>query len=650
MAMRMVYSSGSRRGLQVLRGSLLWCLAILLCLILFADSSFAWLYPEHRDITVLSVQKLDPRQRAVLDKLWAAARAGHEGRLCKEAADAAQGEKPSCIDWTAWPAIAGDHSCSAETLVQMVLETKWILAVADVAAELKKNLAKARNRSQHVNYLRDSDIKLQRADKEYATRAGSNNVHFLLARRPGIDADPATYARRCVEEGTELNALGAYAWYHRSAIEKAARLSRGGLSPELRSALALSVLADEAFALHFLEDSYAAGHVAGTWGDASVRKGTHDYYNEYGLETMTWEGKRIVLLGDAWMRPEDAERGAEAVRKSLAQVLEAATGRGPTASLAVDKDAVLAPKAMNVCVLTTMPAWTAQPGMRPLYAEVLGTVAVPALEPGLGSLPRFRAELGPFIGLSTAAYGKAVSGGFGETQTTAGGIGGLELALRLGLGLEGVLNESGDGLVFLDLGTRIDSASTMNITDDPGLTLLGAYSAAIPSRAAYTARLRMPFWLIPGDLILALPVLVFSPDTYTKMAVIAANGGLIPWQAGMATPIGRFQFVLGREVGVGWYGYREENENRLIIPPSIPGGNATLIGFRSTSFDFPVLEYRPFRTFSLDQSSSFVVQLFGGFDVPRIRSVIGPPGAPEPDLQTVWYTGLRLVFDWRSYF
>ena len=35
-------------------------------------------------------------------------------------------------------------------------------------------------------------------------------------------------------------------------------------------------------------DTFAAGHVAGTWGDVSQRKGTHDYYNEAGIEVFTW--------------------------------------------------------------------------------------------------------------------------------------------------------------------------------------------------------------------------------------------------------------------------------------------------------------------------------------------------------------------------
>ena len=49
------------------------------------------------------------------------------------------------------------------------------------------------------------------------------------------------------------------------------------------------MLADEAFALHFLEDGFSAGHVAGIWGNAALRKGTHDYYDEHGLEVTMCE-------------------------------------------------------------------------------------------------------------------------------------------------------------------------------------------------------------------------------------------------------------------------------------------------------------------------------------------------------------------------
>jgi hypothetical protein len=218
----------------------------------------------------------------------------------------------------------------------------------------------------------------------------------------------------------------------------------------------------------------------------------------------------------------------------------------------------------------------------------------------------------------------------------------------LGFGLEGVLNEAGDGLVSLDLGVRLDSPSSMSITDDPQLSQFGAITAAIPSRSAYTARLRMPFWLIPGDLLLASPLLAISPDTYAKMAVVASNGGLVPWQSGIATPLGRFQFVLGREVGVAFYGLG--SDDRLIIPPTVPGTGRTLIDFNSISFDFPILEYRPFRTFSQDQTAGLLVQLYTGFEFPTSVSVVDPVGTPEPDLGTIFHFGIRVAFDWRYYF
>jgi hypothetical protein len=245
------------------------------------------------------------------------------------------------------------------------------------------------------------------------------------------------------------------------------------------------------------------------------------------------------------------------------------------------------------------------------------------------------AELGPFVGVSAAARGATLAGGFCSTQTGASTTGGLEAAMRVGLGLEGVLNESGDGLVFAEVGLRQDAST------------LGA--ATLPGRTALTVRLRVPFWLIPGDLLLATPVLAFSsPQTLQKMAVQAANGGLIPWQAGIATPIGRFQFVLGREVGLSFYRSRRDDPV-LIQTPGVEPINATLVAIRSMQVELPILEYRPFRTFSLNQSSSLAMQLYTGFDTPIRSSVVFPEGAPKPHLRTIGLGGIRVVFDWRYY-
>lgn len=594
--------------------------------------AFAWLYPEHRDITVLAVQRLDPAPRALLEQLWSEARAGHEARLCAQLVDTAPGN-PACIDFAAWPAIAGDHSCSARDLLSTVLDTPWILNVARISARLKRQLATATRRDQRINAMRGSDIELQRADLNYATRAGSNNVHFLLAR-PDVDIEPEAYARLVLGPGAELNAIGAYVWYHLRALAKAARIARGDLAPPVRAQVALAALADEAIALHFLEDSFAAGHMAGTWGKAAVRKGTHDYYNERGLEMVTWSGHRFVAQGDAYMGPQDAERAASAIRDSLAQLIGALDVKAAT-DVAADGSAETEPEAFDLCQQSHFPALagtvTEIRGLVPIIVQT----PVPALGPGPGELPRFHAELGPFVGVSAAVRGVALAGGFGATQTGVSTTGGLEGAVRAGFGLEGVLNEAGDGLVFAEAGLRQDAST------------LGA--ATIPGRGAITARLRVPFWLIPGDLLLATPVLALSsPQTLQKMAVQAANGGLIPWQAGIATPIGRFQFVLGREIGLSFYRSRR-NDPILIETPGVGPANATLVALRSLQVELPILEYRPFRSFALDQSSSLLIQFYAGFDTPLQSSVVSPEGAPKPGLRTVGLGGIRVVFDWRYY-
>ena len=302
--------------------------ALTLCLLLLPQIGHAFLFPEHRDVTVRAIEELNPAQREAFDKLWSEARTAHEARLCADPAASAQPEKPTCIDYASWPAIAGDHSCSANEMLTTVLEAPWILKVAQIGVTLKTELAAAKRRDQQVNAVRDSNLALQRADSDVATRATSNDAHFLLAR-PKPDIEPAAYAKLTLGAGARLNALGAYAWYHLRAMTQATRIAHGDLTPEERAQAARAVLADEAFATHFLEDAFAAGHVAGNWGNQAVRLGTHDYYNEYGIEAVTWRGKHYIALGDGNMGSEDKERAAAAVRDSLVQVLEALEGKTP---------------------------------------------------------------------------------------------------------------------------------------------------------------------------------------------------------------------------------------------------------------------------------------------------------------------------------
>ncbi|HEY7758916.1 MAG TPA: hypothetical protein VIA64_05805 [Burkholderiales bacterium] len=648
-----------------------------------AGAAFAWVYPEHRDIALLAVRDLDAPRRAVFDALWSEARIAQEKRLCEQGADAAQGLAPECIDWAALSAIAGDHSCSSQEMTATVLESNWILPVADVAAQLKLDLSKIdvlppvsqapgsedlvtdlRRRVQgeaaraaRINALRTSDNRLQHADPKLATRAASNNAHFLLPRAT-TGMSGKEYAQLVLKAGSETSALGVYTWYHLSALQKATRLAseREQLAPEERQALARAMLFDEAFALHFLEDVFAAGHVAGTWGDASQRKGTHDFYNEAGLEVFLWkgDGASLVLMGDAHMRPEDAERASAAVRTSLEQLLDTAAGEPRAANLPYLRDVPGEPDSFDVCknnnLVQRPEAPLAPEGYRDVYAadlaEVLRPTPIPGLGPGLGAMPRFRSEVGPFVGLAGVLDGRWVDDAF-TVSDGSGLIGGVELSARVGLGLEGVMGDAGDGLVFFGLGLRGDASSTNSLDDSAAAAAGGNLTAAIPSRTGIATRLRMPFYLIPGDLVLFFPVYFIAPERYTGMAVTAANGGLIPWQSGWATRIGRFQFVLGRELGVTFYGYI--GEDRVIAPSATPGGSVRLVDYKSTLFDLPILEYRPYRSFASEQSSTILFQLFASADVPHSAETAAPAGAPTPDLKTVWSVGLRLVFDWRYY-
>src|SRR5678816_3138848 len=92
-------------------------------LLFSAAPARAWVYPEHRDIAVRAVEKLDAERKSQFDRLWGEARAGHEKRLCAQGADTQQGVAPDCIDWAAFTAIAGDHSCSSSNMLDSTLRT-----------------------------------------------------------------------------------------------------------------------------------------------------------------------------------------------------------------------------------------------------------------------------------------------------------------------------------------------------------------------------------------------------------------------------------------------------------------------------------------------------------------------------------------------
>ena len=53
--------------------------------------------------------------------VWDEARVGYGAPLCATLAAGDQGLAPVCVDFSAWPALSGDHSCSPRDLTTNVV-------------------------------------------------------------------------------------------------------------------------------------------------------------------------------------------------------------------------------------------------------------------------------------------------------------------------------------------------------------------------------------------------------------------------------------------------------------------------------------------------------------------------------------------------
>src|SRR6267142_742946 len=485
-------------------------------LLLLPAAGRSWIYSEHRVIAGAGVDKLSAGDREKIERLWTEARKVIPARLCERLWAGDQGTDPTCIDFAAWAAISGDHSCSPRQLVGSVVPGPWILDVAAVAAHTSVALQSTNTRVERINRIASMNLALQRADSEYATRAGANNAHFLLARE---GSGAAGYLQATVREGAPLNAIGLYVQYHAAALAAGA----GGAD-------ALDVLALEGFALHWLEDSFAAGHVVGTWGSTAWRKGTHDYYSEFGVDTLRWNSEPVTLFGDANMRPADLERASAAVAASLTDLANAlrpgdsaasaaaAFGPGPAAMLSFD-----------ACKEERQPTDRGLDGIKFALARQLGATPIPGQGEGHVNLPRYRDELGPFFGGFASLDPGVAWGGVSDASVRA--IGSIAVGVRLGFGVEGVTGSVGTGLTFIEGGLEM-SAAQLDHCSGTSCDALGASNLfpRVPARTGLRLGLRLPFWLLPADTLLLVPILALvSPASLSKVGVAAASGGFFPY-------------------------------------------------------------------------------------------------------------------------
>jgi len=607
----------------------------------------AWIYPEHRDIAVAGFQKLASEDQAVLTRLWDEARVGYDGKLCPRPSEGEQGPRPDCIDLAAIPALAGDHSCSPREVVEKVLPGEWVLEVARVARETKSSLAATQDRFVKLNALARSNLQLQAADPEYVSRAGANNAHFLL---PRASDDFDLYAISSVVEGAPLNALGLYLQYHLAALALAHEYATRALPPAERPAMARKILVTEGYALHWLQDIYSSGHEVGTWGSNAWRKGTHDYYSEFGLDHVTWGGEPIIVFGDANMKPADLRRTSDAVRAALEQLVAALRPGDELGSLAAGFGP--GPEeiyAFDSCREEKQPVAHAASDLRRHFASQIRATPVAARGAGDVHVARFREELGPFIGGFATLTGALRWGGFGPEKPQF--FGALAAGIRLGYGAESLTGSVGTGIAWLEAGIAMQSAQLYPCSGDPGCAVYGFFPI-IPARTGLRVGMRLPFYVVPGDMLILGPVLALaSPSALSAVGVAAASGGLIPYERGFNIGAGSLQVVAGRVVDATFFGYVQD---AVIIVPIVPippdTGDLGVAQLKSVQLNFPVLEWTPFRTFATQLVFAAPVQLGFGVELPIYSPVVVPTGYPPASLGPSWSIFLRGSFEARYFF
>ena len=577
--------------------------------LLVARPAHAWLFVEHTSIGRAAVERGDDHvhalsrdELAVLQVAWNGMRRAEVPLgvpLCEKVGmpDTPIEREPAagdtsfdpCIDLPTLAALAADHSCSEEDLVTTV-HGSWVKPLIEMflanyeQIRLTDPMSQQRTSLWHISHLNAQNL-----DQEYLQRTGTS--HFVLARRwmrppTGglVPEDGKEYLERVSHTGAPINALGTYVSYHARALHAAASAR---CSPEqgcARPETARTALLLEAVALHFLEDAYSSGHLAGAPVDQSraARLGTHDQYCKDGLTVQTWgsshqPGESYPAFGDAHLQAQDKLWTSRGVRRSLVQLASALSGE-PTACGDIQR--------VDVCSATTLPQ--TPEACADSMLSVLELMPAPPLESA--PVEPFRNDVGAFFRFTMEAQG-----GLGWTGTapasseppgTTVPTWGLVADAGLGISLEGVTAGWSDAIAAIQggvsgvAGQRADLCLSCSPTQEP-----------LDARMGWNVRVRMPFDIVPGDFVpFGIAAALGSRWAFTRL-VESANGGLYGrWQRIWVLPHGTgLQIVAGREID-----YSQYNASRPLASGATP--NPSLI--YSHSFTFPALDWYWTRTFS----------------------------------------------------
>lgn len=600
----------------------------------------AWIFEEHSLIARASAPLLTPTARLALDGVWTQMLVdpAAKKRLCMGPFRVTKADAKDCIDLGTLTAIAADHACHPDQMWSTVLTSDWIVDVVNAGQDTEAGIIEAgTSRTRTIDLWHEGHIDLQRRDSEYLSRAASNDAHFLTMRK-SVRTAPATnaplrsesfdeYTARIARDGTASNALASYLTYHAIALSVAARIAKGGLDPASASTLSRQMLLTESFALHFLQDSFSAGHLVGTSGGLALRKGTHDTYCENGYDAHTWDHQSYAAHGDAFLAQADMDHTANAVSESLQQVLDVSAGLSDDPTLSAIDGSTLTLDSCTATHLTNASAVVlARALTSPSVRHLLGRTVQPALEDALP--PRSLAEVGVFLNTRLGVRGAGQVGGYLGPGSEVRAQGSTEIAVGLGIALEGLVTSTTDGLIFAQ--GRLTSHSAE--TDD----FVGGNVTRVQQRFGWGFRVRMPFAILPGDAVyLGIPFYVFGGSLWPL--VQAAKGHVFRFESVITTGIGELQVVLGREFAVTRLG---ETTSSIGV---LAGGSAIVPAIKSTEYEIPVFEYRSKHIFANQLGGNAVLQVGAAIDVPfDTQHRVSIPNA---------YSGfLRIAIDGRYFF
>jgi hypothetical protein len=363
-----------------------WLAFLLVCAV--PRTAEAWIFPEHAEITRLALDHdLPPELREAVEELLELAHSPESGlcsRLTVPFARLWQTEAPErtkkCVPFNVLPALAGDHAIDIQellgTLGPPVLQRpdptrrsslpqvhrfgpnqqtaspplSWISfdlskrfddflddAPIEVSRVYRNSSASGERSARDSDglrhrFFRSLDVRLEALDADYSNRARGSRAHFQDTSAP-----IQRLLERAVNAGDLDNALAQTFAHHMRSLKLAYAAGVIADDDTLAQQRAREALLEHAFALHFIQDSFAAGHIGTEHAVNRLdRLRRHDFLNRVGLpatRVMSVRGCSSATAADDRNGKEEAERCWMAYGDGYLDGVNAARGAAASARL-----------------------------------------------------------------------------------------------------------------------------------------------------------------------------------------------------------------------------------------------------------------------------------------------------------------------------